>query len=371
MEKILSIAPYAILPYTSGGQKLIAQFNEYLGAVSELTVVSTIENEISLATNYTMLPWMKKGLTKFFDTSLFVRIKEYVNENNITNIITEHPYMGWLGFALKKSCNVQWIVHTHNIEFERFRVLGKKWWPVLKAYETWVLRKADKIFCISEEDMNYMIGKLKLDAAKCFLMPFGVTQQDLPTDKKDCRQQLEQLHGIKQNEQIILFNGVLGYKPNLDALKAILYHINPLLLQQNSLQYKIIICGKNLPADMNELKAFADKNIIYTGFVKDIELYFKGADMFLNPVILGGGVKTKLIEAIGFNTTVISTTSGAIGCDTSTCKDKLIIVKDEDWQAFANAVIIKIQQPVGTPIAFYEKYFWGNIIQRAVKVLAD
>jgi hypothetical protein len=31
---------------------------------------------------------------------------------------------------------------------------------------------------------------------------------------------------------------------------------------------------------INELKEYGDKNIVYAGFVPDIEMYFKGADLF-------------------------------------------------------------------------------------------
>src|SRR5687767_8429839 len=107
----------------------------------------------------------------------------------------------------------------------------------------------------------------------------------------------QEKHAIGENETIILFNGVLDYKPNLDALLVILEKINPFLLAHPSFKYKILICGKNLPDDLNELKAYKDKNILYAGFVNDIDAYFKGADLFLNPVQSGGGIKTKMVEA--------------------------------------------------------------------------
>jgi hypothetical protein len=64
---------------------------------------------------------------------------------------------------------------------------------------------------------------------------------------------------------------------------------------------------------MNELKNYADQNIIYAGFVDDISIYFKGADVFINPVSYGGGIKTKLVEALGYNLNAVSTSNGAIG----------------------------------------------------------
>ncbi|MBK7560873.1 MAG: hypothetical protein IPI68_04990 [Chitinophagaceae bacterium] len=48
MKKILAIAPYPYLPYFSGGQKFIAKFLEYLRNETDLTVISTDDNDWSL-----------------------------------------------------------------------------------------------------------------------------------------------------------------------------------------------------------------------------------------------------------------------------------------------------------------------------------
>lgn len=369
-NKILSIVPYAILPYQSGGQKSIALFNEYLGQTCELTVIGTRGNDVQLASNYQLLPWMKDGSIKFFDVFLLFKLIPYIRKNNIDTVIMEHPYLGWMGYVLRKTTRIKWVVHTHNIEFERFKQLGKKWWPILKMYETWVLKKADTIFCISAEDKLYMETQLGLPSNKCNVVPFGIEQDGIPADKDACRNWLLQQHQIAEENNILLFNGALNYAPNLVALEAILNHINPLLLQQ-PLKYIILICGRGLPKEYNNLAAYQHQNIRYAGFVENIEVYFKGADLFLNPITFGGGVKTKLIEALGCNTTVISTVNGAIGCDTSTCRNKLVIVPDANWEAFAKAIQVHLTIPNNTPTAFYDRYFWGNIVLRSLKFLND
>jgi glycosyltransferase involved in cell wall biosynthesis len=92
-------------------------------------------------------------------------------------------------------------------------------------------------------------------------------------------------------------------------------------------------------------------------------MYFKAADIFLNPVQSGGGIKTKMVEAIGFGTTVIATAAGAKGIDKAVCGDKLIIVADSNWKEFADAVISIPDTTIRTQADFYDIYFWGNIIQ--------
>ena len=116
---------------------------------------------------------------------------------------------------------------------------------------------------------------------------------------------------------------------------------------------------------MNELKAHADKNIIYAGFVDDITVYFKGADIFINPVVDGGGIKTKLVEALGYNTAVVSTVSGSIGVTQYDAGELLRITADNDWLSFAASITKLLESATPEiPDNFYHKFYWGNIASK-------
>lgn len=360
------MAPYSYLPYQSGGQKLIAQFLEYLGQATTLTVVSVQTNDARLARNYKLLPLLSGKSSRYYDTSLIKKISSLVTAEGIQTIIWEHPYYAWLAFRVRKRTGVKTIFHTHNIEYQRFRSLGKWWWPLLKLYEKWCFKKADMIFFITPEEREFAITKWGIDPAKCANIPFGVPVKEYPADKQACREKIAALHGIAPGEKILLFNGVLSYPPNLDALHAILQQVNPILQQQEGFRYKIIVCGKGLPDSMNGLKDWQSQHIIYAGFVDDIEMYFKAADVFLNPVQRGGGIKTKMVESIAYGTTVVATESGAAGIERMACGDKLVVVSDDDWNAFAASVMHEAKINAITPEHFYQHYYWGNIVQRVL-----
>lgn len=366
MKKVLAIAPYSYLPYFSGGQKFIAKFFEYLGREVDLTVISVAENNVGLANTYKIIPLLRKSFSRYYDRSLVAKITAIVKKEKFDTVIWEHPYYAWLAKRIKKRTGVKTIIHTHNIEYQRFRSIGKWWWPILKMYEKRCLRNADTVFFITPEDKNFVISQWKIEKEKCIVVSFGVDIKKYPEDKADSKNLICQKHHIDKGEKILLFNGLLNYKPNLDALKVILDEINPLLLRQPSFVYKIIICGKGLPDELNSLKGYADKNIIYTGFVDDIETYFKGADLFLNPVLGGGGIKTKMVEAIAFGTTVIATHTGAIGMNREICKEKLIITPDNCWEQFTEAIILHADRNTMTRSSYYEYYFWKNIVKNII-----
>jgi len=363
MKKILAIAPYPYLPYFSGGQKFIAQFFHHLGQETDLTVISTEGNDFSLVTTYKTIPLLKKSFARYYDWSLIKKITAIVKEGGFDTVIWEHPYYAWLAYRIRKRTGIRTIIHTHNIEYQRFKSTGRWWWPILKWYERNCFKKADGIFFITPEDKSFAIKSWKIDPARCFDLPFGVEIEKFPEDRLQCRNEIAAKHGVTVAEKIILFNGLLNYKPNLDALKIILEHVNPILLKREKFLYKIIICGKGLPENFNELKDYANKNIIYAGFVDDITLYFKGSDLMLNPVQSGGGVKTKMVEAISFGTSVISTETGSTGIDKQACRSKLIVVKDNDWIEFADK-IAELKSNEDTPASFYAIYNWDMIIRK-------
>jgi glycosyltransferase involved in cell wall biosynthesis len=368
MKKVLAIAPYSYLPYFSGGQKFIAKFFEYLSKEVDLTVVSVEQNDRSLA-NYKILPLLKKSFSRYYDRSLIAGLSELVRDEKFDAIIWEHPYYYWLAKRVRNRTGIKTIIHTHNIEYRRFKSLGKWWWPILRRYERKCLQHADAVFFITPDDRRFAIDHWNIPEEKTTIVPFGVDEAEDPTAKIIAKQEIVRRHQLDPSDKIFLFNGLLNYEPNLDALRMILDEINPHLLRSD-VKYKIIVCGKGLPEEMNALRDQSAKNIMYAGFVNDIETYFKAADIFLNPVLSGGGIKTKMVEAIGFGTSVISTESGAIGLDRTVSAGKLVVVPDSDWKAFAEQTIrMSSHAYISTPPDYYREYGWKNIVKRTLPFL--
>ena len=353
------------MPVNSGGQKYIHYFLEYLGRITDLYAVGTKDNDASKIENYIYLPLLKKSRLRYIDILIIGQILKIIKDKKIETVIITQPYIGWVGVILKYLTGVKLVIHTLNIENERFRSLGKWWWWLLKIYETWILKKADKIFCISDEDKLWMSNKMDIDEEKCVIIPYGITQNEYPKDKKICKDIVCVKHSLNPEYYLLFFNGLLNYSPNSNALRDIINKINPLLLK-TGLKYNILIAGKNLPAEFEGLKKWNDQHVFYAGFVDDIDQYTKAADILLNPVNTGGGVKTKMIEALGLGATVVATKNGAIGVDTSVCGEKLKVVGNDDWEGFVNKIVEVIHQNNRIPEEYYEKYAWKNIVQRVI-----
>ena len=371
--KVLSLVSYNIFPPKQGGQKGIALFNEYLSKECDFICVTTKSNRQEFTDAYKVYNLLSNSPLRYINLFYFFSIRTIIKKEAVTHLVLEHPYYGWLGILLKWFTGVKLVIHSHNIENTRWKSLGKFWWPVLFQYEKITHQAAHFNFFIQQDDMDYALEHFRLKKERCIPITYGI-EWDKPTSQEGrlrCRKILQQQYGLNDTVKIFLFNGTLNYFPNLQAVDILLEKINPLLLP-SAMDYRIIICGKGLPESYHGLASFTDKNIVYAGFVEDITVYFKGADLFLNPVVEGGGIKTKLVEAIGYGTAAVSTRDGSIGVTRQEAGEMLTIVDDGDWNQFSKAIHDRMDKTANTitPQVFYEKFYWGNIAHKAISFIS-
>jgi glycosyltransferase involved in cell wall biosynthesis len=249
--------------------------------------------------------------------------------------------------------------------------MHKPLWRVYRRYEKWVHQKANHNFFITQEELDWAITHYQLDPQKCTVIPYGTDSvMPLPGDQRAVfRDQLIKENKLEPATRLFLFNGTLDYLPNTDALRIIISELM-LLIQSKAIPFRILVCGNRLSEQWQKVLTKYPA-IIYKGFVDDINLYFKGADCFINPVTLGSGIKTKLIEALAWNQTCISFRSGAKGIPAEIAGEKLSIVDDYEWQAFADKMFAQSSSRLpDVPEAFYQFFYWERIIQKAASVIA-
>ena len=197
-----------------------------------------------------------------------------------------------------------------------------------------------------------------LDPGKCMVVPYGTIhlKRPEPQEKSNASAWLHKTYRIPDGKKILLFNGTLDYAPNATALERIILQILPLLGDA----YHIIACGRIEDKRYDRLLKLSAPNYTFAGFVDDIRTYFLGADVFIHPVHLGGGVRTKVVEALSLGLPVVSYRSGAAGIRTELAGAMLSLVDDMDDAAFADAVR-SIDYTAILPDAFYTYYDWDRI----------
>jgi polysaccharide biosynthesis protein PslH len=364
MATILSIVSYPFLPAKVGGQKGVALFYKYFSRWHRVICVATEKNDPASAEGYTVLNILSNSPLRYINLFYFFTMRKIVRLNGATHVILEHPYYGWLGVLLKWFCGIKLVMHSHNMEGLRWKSLGKWWWRILWNYEKWVHRRADFNFFIQDEDKAYAIRHFSLKPERCITMTYGFERETVPDPavKAESRRKIRLEHGIADEEALLFFNGAFNYRPNLDALEKLLAKINPILLRESAFRYKILVCGRDIPASISEGN---HPNVVFAGFVDDIEVYFQGVDVFLNPVTEGGGIKTKLVEALGNNLTAVSVRNGAMGIEPALCNGKLLICEDHEWGIFVELIQKALRVTGDIPPAYFEHFYWGTSTQRA------
>ena len=152
-----------------------------------------------------------------------------------------------------------------------------------------------------------------------------------------------------------------------DAVLSIAEKLIP-LLNQGSFSYKIIICGRNHLQKFDYLSQLENEHLVMAGEVADIETYFLASTVFINPVLTGGGVQTKIIDALSHHLNVVCFDSRGQGI--AYAEKKIFTVEDGDWKALANAVIKASANSYATEAAFFAEYNWNAIADKAYQKLA-
>lgn len=364
---ILGIVSYKVFPAQMGGQKCVADWYTHLSRETKVTLAVSKENAMVENSGFTILPFLFNHWWGILNIGYLYKLTKLIKEQAIDMIIIEHSYFGWLGLLLQWLTKKPFIIRSHNIEAHRFRDLQRSWWRLYAWYEKKVHQKANHSFFITAEDKQWAITHWKLDELTCTVISYGTDITQPPSTEKRiaCRQQLLTENNLKPETRLFLFNGSLNYLPNIDALRIIISELLPIL---PSLQFpfRILICGKGLTKQWQQvLQSYPQ--LIYKGYVENIALYFTGADCFINPVTLGGGIKIKLIEALAHNLTAISTRSGAHGIPGHLVDKKLILIEDYNWHSFATAMHAQdTHEYKNTPEAFYGEFNWAVIVQKAL-----
>lgn len=290
-------------------------------------------------------------------------IEDCIRRNDIDLINVEFPQMCVnleATHALHKDIPI--VLHEHNNEWLRFAqmadaVTGLK--KILYKRESRLLYKLEKKIetqklvslytFLSDKDQKQFAKNFDIDFNRTVLVPLGA----------DVIDNLEIENGV--TEKNIMFCAAMDSELNQEAALWFTRNVFP-LIKSSIPGVKFYIVGRN-PSD--EILSLSSDDIVVTGTVDSLVEYYSKADLVVIPLLHGGGVKVKLLEAVGYNKNIVTTSIGIEGtlfdtkehipvCDdndnfANTCKR---ILTDDDY---AKSLRDK------TRGFFLENYTWDNI----------
>lgn len=365
--RILSVVPYRFLPVTNGGHAAIAGLHHHLAKICPDHIAGTRNNDDNTAFAFRLHKILGTGAKRYLPLKGLQQLRGLVKAYDINNVICEHPYMAVTVITLSRLMRIPWYLRSHNIESERFRMLEKKWWPALRQYERFAMRQASGVFFITPEDADWAMTNYGLPASKCHIIPYGTALETPPAKDEAIKRKLAGDIGISPDKPWLYFLGALDYYPNAHAVEYILHKLMP-ALNATEAPYHILIAGKGLPDDLKH-EIVQTPGISYLGFVPDLSDMIRSCDVMLNPVNLGGGIKTKAVEALAYGKMVVSTQSGAAGLISSACGANLAVVPDDDVNTFCEETIKAIRHPQIITDEFYKVYNNDNIALKVIGIM--
>lgn len=119
----------------------------------------------------------------------------------------------------------------------------------------------------------------------------------------------------ESNYRDILFFGAMSRPENSLSAK---WFIDKVLPQLRDLDVRFVILGSNPPENLKQLES---ERIHITGFVDSVEPYFTKSMCLVAPLILGAGIKIKVLEALSSGIPVLTNYLGIEGIPAERNKD--------------------------------------------------
>lgn len=361
--KIIWLTAEMPYPPNTGGRVAMFRKIEYLSKNNDIYLYSIIDSDVDLNHKDGLIPYCVK-------INLYDRRKEKVRvplklfngpyvcvsrwiskmKEDISNcnaqinphyVLVDFPQMlGNLSNEILNSGKV--VLNQHNTEYLTLRNLSSAYKSLLMRYaakiESIRLEKLEKKYYnnyniklftfVSTEDKLFF--ETKYHRTNTYLLPIGT----------------EVFSYVKQNRLNNSFNityfGKMSYPANEEAVTW--FVDNVFIKLKKIVPYaKFYIVGKDPTQNVKELPQ-RDDDIIVTGTVDDINQYYNISDLVVIPLFHGGGVKVKLLEALGHGKLVITTNKGIEGTIFKDGKELLIANTAEEFLQLCLAAYHKYEQ---------------------------
>jgi glycosyltransferase involved in cell wall biosynthesis len=138
---------------------------------------------------------------------------------------------------------------------------------------------------------------------------------------------------------LIVFNGAIDYRPNLDAAQFLVDEVLPRVHARRPGAH-IAIVGRGGDGELAALRRDA---VEVTGVVPDVRPYLERAAVVAVPIRAGSGTRFKVVEGLAMARPMVST---AVGCEGIGVEDGRHLLIAEDPRAFADAILRLLEDPV-------------------------
>ena len=242
-------------------------------------------------------------------------LKNAINKNQYDVLWVEYVWLTYLFDLVEKP--VLKVVDTHDVQYDRcesFEKIGLKYdFQISKDEELHALGKADCVLAINNRDYKTLSSSLRNEVIE---YPYFHSEK-WAQESRSCE-------GVNR---VAFVGSAIDF--NIKALDWFLTNVWPVIVRQ---------CPTSELHVYGKVSSFCKKgtSVFAHGFVEKYEDIYKNNRIFVNPILMGGGLKIKCVEALMCGKALVTTSVGAQGLENGI--NKAFLVADEA-NLFAQHVI--------------------------------
>jgi polysaccharide biosynthesis protein PslH len=223
--------------------------------------------------------------------------------------------------------NIEYEVHERMAEGERSltrRLFGRLEGTRLRRFEQRCWSEVDA--CMVTSDRELPIVRRHAGQTPVGVVPNGVDIEYFKPGDDD-------IHA-----RTVVFNGILTYRPNVDAAQHLVDEIWPLVLRRHP-DARLTLVGR---AGDDDRRRLTRPGVDVMGEVADIRPYLRRAAVVAVPVRIGGGTRLKVLEGLALGKAMVST---SLGCEGVDVRDGEHLLIGDGAESFASKVIELFDDP--------------------------
>jgi glycosyltransferase involved in cell wall biosynthesis len=268
-------------------------------------------------------------VSRFYSKVFEEKVVEILSKEKHELVVLEHLYLCLYIPAIRKNTKAKIVLRAQNIEHRLWENYGKGIKNPFKKtllrlatdrlgkFEKHAAARVDGIVALTAEDAQYFESVSKKPVAE---IPVGLLHQP-------------ELASGTDNDLPVLFHlGSMDWLPNCQGIDWFLEKVLPLIKKEFP-GVKICLAGKKMPGKYLRLNT---AGLRVEGTVASSVGYMRDKDILIVPLLSGGGMRVKIIEAMACGKTVISTSVGASGIR---CRDGREILIGDTEKTFADQVM--------------------------------
>lgn len=299
---------------------------------------------------------MADAITRTLDERRFDIVQaEFTQMGQYASLFRHHPC------TLLREYDLSYVLRQRRMQTARGQVAKVyHWaqWQRMRRYELSLYPRFHKVLVPSGRIREELLAQLPgLDIA---VVPFGVTLPALPPP------------GELPDGKRVLFVGAMARSLNIEAVLSFHQQTWPRVLVEEP-DAELWIVGSSPPPAICQL-AESDDRVRVTGYVADLAPVYASASVFIAPLPVGGGVVTKILDALTMSRAVVATSVANDGIDAVDGRDLLLA---DDSEAFAGSIVQLLRDSARrrelgeNGRRFVEQHFgWESIIER-LEVIYD